>query len=334
MSIIWQENNLYERVPYKNESDLEATIIKIQKDLFGSGRVYLDIKKKIGKKGKQRNIPDGYLIDLSLKQPKLYVVENELASHDHLRHIAVQILQFSLAFEEEPLLVKKILLNAINQRPTAKSQFDKYIETHDFRNLDHLLDQLVHEADFAALVVIDEVPDNLENVLAKKFAFGVEILGLQPYENNQKERIYRFKPFLADVTADIAITKSKTDAGMIVDTGEIDTVVVPARKEGFRDVFLGQDRWWEIRLHGSMRPQMKYIAAYQVAPISAITHIAPVKSIDPWKDSTKYVVNFSEPAKGIGPITLVKKGRVKALQNLRYTTRKRLEKAKTLDDIW
>jgi len=71
-----------------------------------------------------------------------------------------------------------------------------------------------------------------------------------------------------------------------------------------------------------------------VAPISAITFIAPVKSIEPWKDTNKVVVNFAEPAREIGPIPLVKGGRVKALQNLRYTSRGRLETAKTLDDIW
>ncbi len=83
-----------------------------------------------------------------------------------------------------------------------------------------------------------------------------------------------------------------------------------------------------------MRPQIKYIAVYQVAPVSAITHIAPVKSIEPWKDTDKFVLNFSEAAKPIGPIPLVKGGRVKALQNLRYTTRARLLASKTLDDVW
>ncbi len=73
---------------------------------------------------------------------------------------------------------------------------------------------------------------------------------------------------------------------------------------------------------------------YQVAPVSAITHVAPVKSIEPWKDTGKYVVNFSQPAEPIGPIKLVKGGRVKALYNLRYTSRARLEGAKTLDDVW
>ena len=45
-----------------------------------------------------------------------------------------------------------------------------------------------------------------------------------------------------------------------------------------------------------------------------------MKSIEPWKDSGKYVVNFLHPAQPIGPIPLVKGGRVKALHTLRYTT--------------
>jgi len=73
---------------------------------------------------------------------------------------------------------------------------------------------------------------------------------------------------------------------------------------------------------------------YRVAPISAITHIAPVRSIEPWKDSAKFVLNFAEPAKETGPISLVKGGKVKALQSLRYTNRQTIEQAKTLDDIW
>ena len=105
-------------------------------------------------------------------------------------------------------------------------------------------------------------------------------------------------------------------------------------QDGFRDVFLGENRWYSIRIHASMRPQLKYIGVYQVAPVSAITHVAPIRSIEPWKDRGKYVVNFAEPAKPIGPIHLVKGGRVKQLQGLRYTTRANLDGAKTLDDVW
>ncbi len=60
----------------------------------------------------------------------------------------------------------------------------------------------------------------------------------------------------------------------------------------------------------------------------------PVESIEPWKDTSKVVLNFSQPAQEIDPIRYSPEGRVRPLQNLRYTTRSRLEKAKTLDDVW
>jgi hypothetical protein len=83
-----------------------------------------------------------------------------------------------------------------------------------------------------------------------------------------------------------------------------------------------------------MIPQIKHIAAYRVAPISAITHIAPVKSIEQWKDTNKYILHFSEPAKKISPVKLVPKGKVKALQNSRYTSLEKLQSAKTLEDAF
>ena len=84
-------------VPYDKESDLEDAVNEVKDALFGAKRIYLDDKKKIGQKGGTNNLPDGYLIDLTNRQdPKIFVVENDLASHQHLKHIAVQILDFSL----------------------------------------------------------------------------------------------------------------------------------------------------------------------------------------------------------------------------------------------
>jgi hypothetical protein len=77
---------------------------------------------------------------------------------------------------------------------------------------------------------------------------------------------------------------------------EPDTVIVPAQKDGFEDVFLGQNAWWAIRIGGGMIPKIKYIAAYQSHPVSAITHVAPVASIEPYGEDGKYKLNFSEPA--------------------------------------
>ena len=68
-----------------------------------------------------------------------------------------------------------------------------------------------------------------------------------------------------------------------IDPSEIDTIVAPARSEGFHEVFLGKNRWYAIRIQSSMKPKIHYIAVYQVAPVSAITHVAEVADIEPWK---------------------------------------------------
>jgi hypothetical protein len=78
------------------------------------------------------------------------------------------------------------------------------------------------------------------------------------------------------------------EVGPSIEPSEIDAIVVPARGEGFQEVFLGENRWYAIRIHSSMKPKIHYIAVYQVAPVSAITHIAEVADIEPWKDTQKY----------------------------------------------
>ena len=65
MTLIWTKNGPYRRTEYENEADLEAAIKQVQDTLFGPDRIYLDVKRKIGAKGGVRNIPDGYIIDLS-----------------------------------------------------------------------------------------------------------------------------------------------------------------------------------------------------------------------------------------------------------------------------
>ncbi len=70
------------------------------------------------------------------------------------------------------------------------------------------------------------------------------------------------------------------------------------------------------------------------APMSAITHYAPIRSIEPWENSGKMVINFAEPARELGPLKLTKNGRLKHLQGLRYTNFERLKKVTSLDEAF
>src|ERR1043166_7508343 len=116
--MLWTPQKHYRDEPFETEADLEDAILSAATALFGDTRLYLDAKRLIGARGRTRNIPDGYLIDLSSsRDPKLFVVENELAKHEPLRHVAVQILEFSLSFESTPHLVKSIVREALGVRP-------------------------------------------------------------------------------------------------------------------------------------------------------------------------------------------------------------------------
>jgi hypothetical protein len=69
-----------------------------------------------------------------------------------------------------------------------------------------------------------------------------------------------------------------------------------------------------------------------VPPVSAITHYAPVDRIEPYGESGKYKVVFSEPAKEIAPIPFgdAPSG---AMQGPRYTSFERLKSAKSVSEL-
>lgn len=135
------------------------------------------------------------------------------------------------------------------------------------------------------------------------------------------------KPVLTSTSSIIPDSESEEST-----QGQLDTIVVPAKKDGFYEVFIGENCWYAIRISGGKIPQIKYIAAYQSQPISAVTHYAPVERIEPYGESGKYKLVFSEPAKEIGPIPY---GDVPSgfMQGSRYTTIEKLLAAKKVTDL-
>lgn len=323
--MIWSKKSIYTEFPFELESDLESAINECKESLFGKNRYYFDIKKKIGVKGKTNNIPDGYLLDLTdNKNPKIYVVENELSRHHIVKHIAVQILEFSLSFTSSKMKIKKILRDEIVNSDEYSKQISAYVKSNGYDNIDNLLNSVFDsDNDFNALLIIDEFDEELENILEEKFNFTVETIVFKRFKNKSNEVLYDFNSLDDDEEFEDEICYSD----------ELDTIIVPAREDGFNEVFLGEDCWYSIRINSNMISKIKYIAAYQVSPISAITHIAKVESIERYENTKKYILYFSEPASEIGPINLGK-NKKKAPQSSRYTTFNKLKDAITIDDIF
>ena len=171
---------------------------------------------------------------------------------------------------------------------------------------------------------IPQEPALSESEKADTRAFFREVLQILP--------LVGLKAF--EIPKPVAAPKVTSDNASVTapQTQQYDTIIVPAKLEGFESVFLGEDCWYAIRISGGMLPKIKYIAAYQSQPISAITHYAPVDHIEPYGESGKYKVVFSESARKTGPIPYGD-APLGSMQGTRYTSFEKLKAAKKLTDL-
>lgn len=323
---------VYKQYLWDLEEEFEKEVIAHSQELFGEESIYIDIKKRIGK-GDVLSIPDGYLIDFSFKnEPRLYIVENELSTHDPFAHIGQQLLKFAISYKASGRKIKEFLLNDIIKDTAKKSFIDNKLKSLNIRNIDAFLESVIFDKAVGAIVVIDQTTDDLINVI-NQLTMNTEVVEFQTFVTDREEfdsHVHKYTPFQADIRE---FKESKVAGGVIEN---VDTIVVPANKEGFEETFLGENRWYAIRISKSMIGKIKYIAGYQTAPTSAITHYAEVSKIERYKDTDKFIVYFKDQANEVGPLKLIPKpkGRVKAPQAPRYTTFDKLKNAKNLDEVF
>lgn len=114
---------------------------------------------------------------------------------------------------------------------------------------------------------------------------------------------------------------------------KFDTIVVPAREEGFKQRFLNEHCWFAVRINAKHISKLKFIAAYQVAPVGAITHVAEIDAIVPYNDTGKYMIKFKAAATAIVPIPRSDGSDIN-MQSSRYALREKVLAAKNLDMVW
>ncbi len=322
--IIDENGNTYDLFSYTQEAAFEKMVVENVDAIFGIDGIYFDIKKLIGTPKKGATIPDGYYLDLTFHtNPKLYLVEVELNSHDVYGHIGEQLLRFGISSDTDKYKMKQILPNAIAEDNDKQKKLDSFYAGSTYKSNSELLDKVIYDNKPAAIVIIDSASEELTKVM-NQLTMSTDVLEAQTYVCGNR-KIHRFTPFKGDILTDI----SKNE-----DADELDTIVIPAREDGFEEEFLKNNCWFAIRISGAMLDKIKYIAAYQVAPVSGITHIAEVENIQKYKDTNKYIVYFKlGTTKKISKIGLgSKKGQ--APQAPRYSSYKAIMKAKNLDDLW
>lgn len=318
--IIYIDNKEFKEEAFSSEKELELAVCQLSEQIFGRNSVYLDIKKRIkNKKNSFINIPDAYVLTFE-GEPKLWVIENELSSHDSLRHVGIQMLQFASQFTEGSFEIKTILAEAINNSVEIKDKITQLIK-NDFSNLSEALDHLVYKNDYGFVVVIDEITDDLPRITGE-LARRPELLRFKKYVSG-KEVSYVYDKLLQEVN------ESKTKK--IKDIKDVDTMIAPAHADGHKEAFLEQKAWWAVRISPSMIPKLKYLAMYEVKPVSAIRWMGKIESIKPFEgEPSKYKIFLSD----IFQVDPIKVGNPNlAPQGPKYTNYDILRKAKTLEDI-
>ena len=289
----------YQLFTHESEEAFDGIVKKLSDKIFGHTSIYLDIKKKV--KGREiASIPDGYLIDLAdPSEPRLFVVENEIVSHDPFRHIGIQLLKFVVSFNDARTEIRALLMAAIQANKDHLRRLTAACEGSAYRNIDNYLDAAVY-SEFRGLVLIDEIKPELNRVLEKINA-NISVLEVKTFHADDGSALYQYDTLYDEDEDVVAEHGAKAPSPERREKrrrrrAKSDTIIVPAREDGFKAVFIGENQWYQIRVGAAMKDRIKFIAAYQVAPISAVTHIAEVASIKPYKDTGKYVVTFKGPA--------------------------------------
>jgi len=113
-----------------------------------------------------------------------------------------------------------------------------------------------------------------------------------------------------------------------------DMLVVPAKEEGFKRVFLGENRWRAVRISRKYLSHVRYICAYQTAPISAVTYWAEVEKIEPYGDKGKYQLFFKGKAQKLNHPLQNENLPRGFMQGMMYTNFDVFKKAKSLKELF
>lgn len=255
----------------------------------------------------------------------------EEGNWEQRRFFTIDLMEQSVddAIEKFEGLLSRTNVDSGNAYQTAKSLYEGRQKNKIIKeNLPKAWQKLISEPDEMLVELLNET---LEKISGYKAENGQITEFLQQIFPNLKVNLINTKPH--KIIANEVKSKQPDSVKNSGKQFEFDTIVVPAQEEGFLTQFITNKCWFAIRIGSAMIPKIKYIAAYQVAPISAITHIAEVSKIERYENTDKYILYFkNEPEK----VKEVKLGKYlgKVPQAPRYSSRDQILNAKSLDDLF
>lgn len=118
------------------------------------------------------------------------------------------------------------------------------------------------------------------------------------------------------------------------DQRSFDTIVSPCSGDGFQEAFVGKNAWWAVRIGQPAQASLKYLALYEVAPISAIRAYAKITYIEPMPDEPgRYKIHHDGNIHYLdSPVVLGENSNL-SLQGSRYYLLKDIMASKTIGEL-
>ncbi len=178
--------------PKDEEKEFHPLVKACSKEIFGEDSIYFDVKRILKTASGIGSIPDAYVITLS--QPhRLYVVENELATHPIYDHVVRQLTKFinGIANQNARSQIIDMLYDQIDRDNNLREQIQKTVGSTDiYRFLSKLLAEPPR-----IVIIIDEQSAELEEACFS-LRYQPDIVEFKTFvrEDDQNIRAHLFEP--------------------------------------------------------------------------------------------------------------------------------------------
>lgn len=175
---------------FRLEAELEQLVTHHATSIFGDSSMYFSVKPHL-KSQNFTTIPDGYLLDLSTpSQPRLNLVEVELAKHDTYRHVMVQLAKFSPLSDKSKIKIKQTIIKQLSHL-SSKKTLPRALKNHT-QPLSDILDHALFndKSPPKPLVVVDEVTHQLQDAVSR-LNQNVDLLQVKTYTHPTNKPIFQ-----------------------------------------------------------------------------------------------------------------------------------------------
>jgi hypothetical protein len=190
---VYTNKKKYKEIVFEQESEFEEVIFKNSATLFGNSSILVNIKRKIDSGELGRAVPDGFLFNFSdINNPKFYIVEVELASHDFYKHIFPQITKFFSFIKSDSADQTKLidtLYRVIEQDHSLRRKFDVFLQA---KELFKFLKDVIENSGEILLLIDREKIEIKSIVQTYKDTWGkyVSLIICKVFEHDKDHLIY------------------------------------------------------------------------------------------------------------------------------------------------